>query len=77
LLSAWKSGGLALESGVTWLRVRTKAAKQLMSVIEPVTSSGEALSPDLGDTATTHQVTEAIIAAIRGANEKWSTAFER
>ncbi len=45
------------------------AAKRMMSAIETVTSRGEALSPDLGGKATTHQVTEAIIAAIRGAND--------
>jgi tartrate dehydrogenase/decarboxylase/D-malate dehydrogenase len=45
------------------------AATRLMSAIETVTSRGEVLSPDLGGSATTREVTEAVIAAIRGAND--------
>lgn len=44
------------------------AARRLMSAIEIVTSRGEHLSPDLGGTANTDQVTAAIIAALRGDN---------
>jgi tartrate dehydrogenase/decarboxylase/D-malate dehydrogenase len=45
------------------------AAQRLMNAIETVTSRGEVLSPDLGGSATTREVTEAVIAAIRGAND--------
>jgi tartrate dehydrogenase/decarboxylase/D-malate dehydrogenase len=45
-----------------------EAARTLMAAIETVTSRGEFLSPDLGGTANTAQVTDAIIAAIRGKN---------
>jgi tartrate dehydrogenase/decarboxylase / D-malate dehydrogenase len=44
------------------------ASAQLMVAIETVTSRGEVVSPDLGGTATTADVTAAIIAAIRGKN---------
>jgi tartrate dehydrogenase/decarboxylase/D-malate dehydrogenase len=44
------------------------AAAQLMRAVEMVTSRGDVLTPDLGGQATTHQVTEAIINAIRGVN---------
>ena len=44
------------------------AAAQLMRAVEMVTSRGEVLTPDLGGHATTDQVTEAIINAIRGVN---------
>jgi tartrate dehydrogenase/decarboxylase/D-malate dehydrogenase len=44
------------------------AAAQLMRAVEMVTSRGDVLTPDLGGKATTDQVTEAIINAIRGAN---------
>jgi tartrate dehydrogenase/decarboxylase/D-malate dehydrogenase len=44
------------------------AARRLMAAIEVVTGRGEALSPDLGGKATTAEVTNAVIAAIRGAN---------
>jgi tartrate dehydrogenase/decarboxylase/D-malate dehydrogenase len=44
------------------------ASARLMVAIETVTSRGEVLSPDLGGTATTADVTAAIIAAIRGKN---------
>ncbi|MNF14745.1 putative tartrate dehydrogenase/decarboxylase TtuC' [compost metagenome] len=39
------------------------AAKQLMSAIEAVTESG-LHTPDLGGTATTRQITDAVIALI-------------
>jgi tartrate dehydrogenase/decarboxylase/D-malate dehydrogenase len=45
-----------------------KAAQRLMRAIEAVTARGEALTPDLGGTATTAQCTEAVIAALAGAN---------
>lgn len=44
------------------------AARRLMAAVEAVTARGETLTPDLGGRATTDQVTEAVIAALRGAN---------
>ncbi len=44
------------------------AAGLLMAAIERVTAAGETLPSDLGGTATTAEVTAAVIAAIRGAN---------
>ncbi len=44
------------------------AAGRLMSAIETVTARGEHLSPDLGGSANTAEVTDAVIAALRGAN---------
>ena len=45
------------------------AAKRLMAAVERVTGSREAVSPDLGGSATTRQVTDAVLAAVRGAND--------
>jgi tartrate dehydrogenase/decarboxylase / D-malate dehydrogenase len=45
-----------------------QAARRLMSAIETVTARRETLSPDLGGTATTYEVTRAVIDALRGAN---------
>ncbi len=45
-----------------------KAAQQLMAAIETVTARKEVVPPDLGGKATTVQVTDAVIAAVRGAN---------
>lgn len=44
------------------------ASSRLMSAIETVTGRGEHLSPDLGGTANTAEVTDAVIAALRGDN---------
>jgi len=44
------------------------AARRLMRAIEAVTARGEVLTPDLGGQATTRQVTDAVIAALSGAN---------
>jgi tartrate dehydrogenase/decarboxylase / D-malate dehydrogenase len=44
------------------------ASLRLMQAIETVTGRGEFLPPDLGGTATTQDVTRAVIAAIRGDN---------
>jgi tartrate dehydrogenase/decarboxylase/D-malate dehydrogenase len=44
------------------------AAAQLMHAVELVTGRGDVLTPDLGGKATTDQVTDAIINAIRGVN---------
>ena len=44
------------------------AAQRLMRAVEAVTARGEVLTPDLGGSATTAQVTEAVIAAVAGAN---------
>lgn len=43
------------------------AAKRLMTAVEQVTSTG-ILTPDVGGTATTQQVTDAVVEAISGAN---------
>ena len=45
------------------------AADRLMAAVARVTGSREAVSPDLGGDATTRQVTDAVLAAIRGAND--------
>jgi tartrate dehydrogenase/decarboxylase / D-malate dehydrogenase len=45
------------------------AARRLMAAVEAVTARGEVLTPDLGGTATTAQVTDAVIAAVEGANQ--------
>ena len=39
-----------------------------MRAVEAVTARGEVMSPDLGGTGTTEQVTDAVIAALSGAN---------
>ena len=44
------------------------AAQRLMTAVETVTARAEVLTPDLGGTATTEQVTRAVIAALEGAN---------
>jgi tartrate dehydrogenase/decarboxylase/D-malate dehydrogenase len=44
------------------------AAKRLMAAVERVTGERVALTPDLGGKATTRAVTDAVIAAIQGAN---------
>ncbi len=44
------------------------AARILMEAIERVTGAGDVLTADLGGTATTREVTEAVCNAIRGAN---------
>jgi tartrate dehydrogenase/decarboxylase/D-malate dehydrogenase len=44
------------------------AAQRLMAAVETVTARGEVATPDLGGTATTAQVTAAVIAALGGAN---------
>jgi tartrate dehydrogenase/decarboxylase/D-malate dehydrogenase len=44
------------------------AAARLMAAIERVTAAGAPLTRDLGGTATTRAVTDAVIAAVRGSN---------
>ncbi|PWS36629.1 tartrate dehydrogenase [Falsiroseomonas bella] len=44
------------------------AARRLMRAVEAVTARGEVLTPDLGGRATTAEVTDAVIAALKGAN---------
>lgn len=44
------------------------AARRLMAAVEAVTARGTVMTPDLGGTATTAEVTEAVIAALQGAN---------
>ena len=46
----------------------TAAAERLMKAIEQVTRNPDLHTPDLGGRATTRQVTDAVIDAIRGAN---------
>ena len=43
-------------------------AVRLMQAVERVTAAGAPLTPDLGGHATTHEVTDAVIAAVRGVN---------
>jgi len=45
------------------------AARRLMAAIERVTGAGEVRPRDLGGQATTQEVTDAVCAAIRGAND--------
>ena len=45
-----------------------EAAKRLMAAIARVTADPKCHTPDLGGTATTQSVTDALIAAIEGAN---------
>jgi tartrate dehydrogenase/decarboxylase/D-malate dehydrogenase len=45
-----------------------EAARRLMRAVELVTERGEVLPPDLGGSASTAEVTEAVIAALRGLN---------
>ncbi|MCK5576124.1 MAG: tartrate dehydrogenase, partial [Sphingomonadales bacterium] len=45
------------------------SADRLMAAIERVTGEGEVMARDLGGTATTREVTDAVIEAIRGAND--------
>ncbi len=45
------------------------AAARLMAAIERVTAAGEVMPRDLGGEATTRQVTEAVIEAVRAAND--------
>lgn len=47
----------------------TAAAVRLMAAIERVTGAGEIMPRDLGGDATTRQVTDAVIEAIRAAND--------
>lgn len=44
------------------------AADALMAAVEQVTADPELHTPDLGGRATTRQVTDAVVAAIRGRN---------
>ena len=45
------------------------AAAMLMRALETVTARGEILSPDLGGTATTEEVAQAVIDALAGRND--------
>jgi tartrate dehydrogenase/decarboxylase/D-malate dehydrogenase len=47
----------------------TAASERLMKAVEAVTANPDLHTPDLGGTATTDQVTEAVIAAIRHRND--------
>ncbi|MEQ8441724.1 MAG: tartrate dehydrogenase [Alphaproteobacteria bacterium] len=68
--------GIANPVGTFWSSVmllehlgEEKAAKRLMAAVERVTADPEFHTPDLGGDATTQSVTDAVIEAIRGANE--------
>jgi tartrate dehydrogenase/decarboxylase/D-malate dehydrogenase len=43
-------------------------AQALMTAVEQVLAAGDAFTPDLGGRATTRQVTDKVVAAVRGAN---------
>ena len=43
----------------------TAAARRMMNAVEMVTADRDLHTPDLGGSATTDQITEAVIAAIR------------
>ncbi len=67
--------GIANPIGTFWSSVlllehlgEGAAAKRLMKAIELVTADPEFHTPDLGGDATTAKVTDAVVAAIRGAN---------
>jgi tartrate dehydrogenase/decarboxylase / D-malate dehydrogenase len=45
-----------------------RAAARIMAAVEAVTARGQVLTPDLGGSATTDQVTQAVIGALEGAN---------
>lgn len=68
--------GIANPIGTFWSSVmllehigEQQAAMRLMNAIEHVTAERRFHTPDLGGEATTREVTEAVINAIRGANE--------
>ncbi len=68
--------GIANPLGALWSAVlmldhlgEGRAARRLMEAIERVTAAGRALPRDLGGTATTDQVADALIAALKGAND--------
>lgn len=68
--------GIANPIGTFWSSVlllehlgEDAGAKRLMKAIEQVTADPEFHTPDLGGNATTAKVTDAVIGAIRGANE--------
>ncbi|MGY2047731.1 tartrate dehydrogenase [Methylobacterium sp. JK268] len=67
--------GIANPIGTFWTAVQmlehlgeAAAAGRLMRAIERVTADPRLHTPDLGGTATTRQVTDAVVAAIRGDN---------
>jgi tartrate dehydrogenase/decarboxylase/D-malate dehydrogenase len=67
--------GIANPIGTFWSSVmllehlgQEAAATRLMTAIEQVTADARFHTPDLGGTATTREVTDAVINAIRGAN---------
>lgn len=68
--------GIANPIGAFWSAVmmlehlgETNAAARLMSAIEQVTADGRALTPDLGGTARTADVTAAVIALLQRQND--------
>jgi tartrate dehydrogenase/decarboxylase/D-malate dehydrogenase len=67
--------GVANPIGTLWSAVmmlehlgEVPAAKRLMVALERVTAAGEALPEDLGGTATTNEVVDAVCEAVRGEN---------
>ena len=68
--------GIANPIGTFWSSVlllehlgETGAAARLMHAIEQVTANAGFHTPDLGGEATTQEVTDAVVDAVRGANE--------
>lgn len=68
--------GIANPVGTFWSSVmmlehlgEASSAKRLMDAVERVTADPRFHTPDLGGTATTKEVTEAVIDAIRGVND--------
>jgi len=47
----------------------TAAARIILDAVEGVTAAGKALPADLGGTASTREVTDAVLAGINGAND--------
>ncbi len=58
-LATFWAGALMLE-----FLGETEAAKALMAAVEAVTAEGQVLTPDLGGTATTREVTDAVLAKL-------------
>lgn len=63
-LGSFWSGAMLLE-----YNGQPQAAQRLMMAIERVTGDGTHLTQDLGGTATTREITDAVLEAIRQANE--------
>jgi tartrate dehydrogenase/decarboxylase/D-malate dehydrogenase len=67
--------GIANPIGTLWSAVmmlehlgEPSAAKRLMTAVERVTAAGEVMPADLGGSATTDEIVEAVCEAVRGEN---------